>query len=125
MAFTTGIIVNGGVYGNTAASYTLSISNESLVNGATIQMHAFYVNNLLIREPLYQFVFFVPANTIDLRNFSVFGFIGYEVQYQATTPTPNEVVATVFALDINGNLIANQKALQSEMTFLPQLTPIP
>ncbi|AZB42365.1 hypothetical protein CEF21_08710 [Bacillus sp. FJAT-42376] len=119
MNYFTGVITNTRVTGTAASTVVVNTRNLSLVDDATIVVQLRYTLESPIMTPLYVNGYVVPAGTVDIREFSIAGVFAYELQINVISPSEEETVLTVFGLDESGNLVQNQRVLQSEFTVLP------
>ncbi|MBB3110244.1 hypothetical protein FHS18_002311 [Paenibacillus phyllosphaerae] len=125
MPYTTGIVTNTRDFGTAATNVIVSTHNMDQNASATIIVHIFAVpETTLVLTPVYQVSYSVAADSADIRSFNIAGNVAYVVQMSIITPIPNSIFS-VFGLDEFGNLVTNQGILQSELTFIPALTPIP
>ncbi|MBE9916025.1 hypothetical protein G8C92_18585 [Paenibacillus donghaensis] len=121
MPFTTGIITSTRAVGTAATNVVVSTRNVNSVD-ATILVKVFGVPiTTLTLTPFYVISFIVPANTADIREFFIAGNVAYEVQISNLTPTA-EVVFSTYGLDEMGNIVDEQRVLQSELTPIPVLS---
>ncbi|REE94351.1 hypothetical protein A8990_101144 [Paenibacillus taihuensis] len=65
--------------------------------------------------------FALTANDFDVRGFLIGGNVAYEVQLSSSTTA---VLFTVTGTDEFGNLAEDQRFPQTELSFIPQLSPI-
>jgi len=121
MPYTTGLITNTRATGTAASYVAVSVRNTSNAN-ALIIVEIFGVPiNTLALTPLYVTGYYVPAMSSDIREFFIAGNVAYEVQMDSSYPLAN-VVTSVFGLDEFGNLVTNQRVLQSELTEISALS---
>ncbi|MCD1260598.1 hypothetical protein B5M42_017485 [Paenibacillus athensensis] len=125
MPFTTGLITNTRDFGTAATNIVMNTRNLDQFNSATILVQVFGSVNSVTFNPLYQTAYVVGANSNDVREFYISGNVAYEVQIGVTSLQPANVVLSVFGIDAFGNLVANQRVLQSELTTITALSPIP
>lgn len=122
MPFTTGIITNTRAIGTAATNIVVSVRNNS-ASVATIAVEVFGVPiSTLILTPHYVTSYDVPANSADIREFFIAGNVAYEVQLDNLTPM-SEVTISTYGLDEFGNLVTDQRVLQSELTSIAALSP--
>ncbi|UQZ36848.1 hypothetical protein C2I18_26950 [Paenibacillus sp. PK3_47] len=115
MPFTSGIITNTRATG-TAASYIAVSSRNLSAFTATVVVEVFTVPiTTLTLTPIYVTSFFVPPFTADIREFFIAGNVAYEVQIDNTDPL-SVVAFSSYGLDESGNLVTEQRVLQSEFT---------
>lgn len=115
MPYTSGIITNTRVTGTAASNIVVSTRNLS-TTAATIIVEIFSVPlTTLVLTPIYVTSFFVPALTADIREFFIAGNVAYEVQIANTTPAAS-VAFSSYGIDESGNLVTEQRVLQSEFT---------
>jgi hypothetical protein len=124
MPFTTGLITNTRDFGTAASNIVVSTKNEDTINSATIIVQIYNSPTSTTLSPLYASSFVVPPNSINVSEFFIAGNVAYEVQLNVTGAVPSNVVLTVFGLDEFGNLVTNQRVLQSELTIIPILSPL-
>ena len=115
MPFTTGIVTNTRATGTAASNIVVSTRNLT-TTAATIIIEIFSVPiTTLALTPIYVTSFFVPALTADIRQFFIAGNVAYEVQIGSTTPG-SQLTFSSYGLDEFGNLVTEQRVLQSEFT---------
>jgi hypothetical protein len=124
MPFTTGLITNTRDFGTAASNIVISTKNEDTINLATIIVQIYNSPTSTTLSPLYASSFVVPPNSINVSEFFIAGNVAYEVQFNVTSQVPTNVVLTVFGLNEFGNLVTNQRVLQSEFTSIPALSPL-
>ncbi|MFU1793574.1 hypothetical protein ACM1RC_06890 [Paenibacillus azoreducens] len=121
MPFSTGIITSTRAVGTAATNVVVSTRNISS-NDATILVKVFGVPiTTLTLTPFYFISFIVPANSADIREFFIAGNVAYEVQINNLTPAA-EVIFSTFGLDEMGNIVDEQRVLQSELTPISALS---
>jgi hypothetical protein len=121
MPFTTGIITSTRATGTAASNIVVSVRNTSNVN-ANVIVEIFGVPfSTLALTPLYVSSYAVPAKTAVIREFFIAGNVAYEVQVGNLTPLA-EVVFSTYGLDEFGNLVTDQRVLQSELTEITALS---
>jgi len=119
--FTTGLITNTRATGTAATNIVVSSRNLGTAS-ATVVIEVFGVpGTTLTLTPLYVTGFILPANSADIRSFFIAGNISYEVQYSITATLTGVTVST-YGLDEFGNLVTEQRVLQSELTPTSGLT---
>lgn len=121
MPYSTGIITNTRATG-TAASY-IAVSARNLSSAtATVVVEIFTVPmTTLTLTPIYVTSYFVPAFSADIREFFIAGNVAYEVQIDNTDPL-SQVAFSSYGLDESGNLVIEQRVLQSEFTEIPSFS---
>ncbi|MBO2945353.1 hypothetical protein JJQ72_15360 [Paenibacillus sp. F411] len=113
--FTTSLITNTRATG-TAATNLIVNSRNLGSSSASIVVVVFGVpESTLILTPLYVTGFTLPANSANIRQFFIAGNVSYEVQYSITSPF-SQVVMSSYGIDEFGNLVTDQRVLQSELT---------
>jgi hypothetical protein len=125
MPFTTGVITNTKSVGTAASNIVVSTRNADAANTSQILLQIFASVDSTTFYPAYVSNYVVPAKSFDVREFFIAGNVAYEVQLSVISSVPSNVVLSVFGLDGNGNLVINQRVLQSELTSITALTPIP
>ncbi|MDH6374385.1 hypothetical protein M2444_006235 [Paenibacillus sp. PastF-3] len=121
MPYTTGLITNTRATGTAASNVVVSVRNTSNAN-AMIIVEVFGVPySTLALTPLYVTGYYVPAMSSDIREFFIAGNVAYEVQIDTSFPLAN-VVCSVYGLDEFGNLVTDQRVLQSELTQISALS---
>lgn len=121
MPYTTGIITNTRATGTAASYVAVSVRNTSNAN-AMIIVEIFGVPfSTLALTPLYVTGYYVPAKSSDIREFFIGGNVAYEVQINNSYPL-SEVVTSTYGLDEFGNLVTDQRVLQSEFTEISALS---
>jgi hypothetical protein len=123
MALTTGYITNTRSAGTAATNVILNLVNESTVNTASVLVKIFYSQSPDVKIPLYVSVFALPTNSIRRGVFFIQGVLAYEVQYSVSSATPTDVVLSSFGLDEFGNIVQEQRVLQSELTTITAVSP--
>lgn len=115
MPYSSGIITNTRVTG-TAANF-IAVSSRNLSSAtATVVVEIFAVPmSTLTLTPIYVSSFTVPAFSADIREFFIAGNVAYEVQIDNTDPL-SVVAFSSYGLDGSGNLVLEQRVLQSEFT---------
>lgn len=122
MPFTTGIITNTRDFGTAATNIVINTRNLDTVNVSVITVLIYASTTSSSFSPLYLASYAVPPNGFDVRTFFISGNVAYEVQLQAAGLTPNNVNFTVFGIDQFGNLVTNQRVLQTELSSIPALS---
>lgn len=119
--FTTGLITNTRAIGTAATNVVVSARNLSNTS-ATIIVEVFGVpGSTLALTPLYVTGYILPAFSSDIRSFFIAGNVSYEVQY-GVTATLTQVAMSTYGIDEFGNLVTEQRVLQSELTPTAGLT---
>lgn len=119
--FTTGLITNTRATGTAATNIVVSARNLSNAS-ATIVVEVYGVPiSTLVLTPLYVTGFILPAFSSDIRSFFIAGNVAYEVQY-GVTATLTQVAMSTYGIDEFGNLVTEQRVLQSELTPTNGLT---
>lgn len=122
MPFTTGLITSTRATGTAATNIAVSVRNID-AGAATIIVKVFGVPfSTMVLTPLYVTSYVVPANSSDIREFFIAGNLAYEVQFNNISPLTS-VTFSCYGLDEFGNLVTEQRALQSEMTPIAALSP--
>ncbi|TYP74497.1 hypothetical protein [Paenibacillus methanolicus] len=122
-AISSGPILNSGT--NPSTTLTVLISNEDLAATAIIELEAFLVPLSAAgvpRIPTAHQLFSLAPLAVSTREVGIAGFPAYEVQFNVTGAN---VVIDVFAHDAGGNLNAAQRVLQSEVSPISAITPVP
>lgn len=121
MPYTTGIITNTRAVGTAATNVAVSVRNLSAATANIIvEIFAVPITTLSL-VPVYVSGYAVAAGTVDIREFTIAGNVAYEVQLSNTSILAN-VTFSSFGLDEFGNLVTEQRALQSELTFIEALS---
>jgi hypothetical protein len=123
MALTTGYITNTRSSGTAATNVVLNLVNENQFNAALVVVKIFYSQSTDVKTPLYVNSFTLPVNSIRRGVFFIQGVLAYEVQYSVTSVTPTDVVLSSYGLDEFGNIVQEQRILQSELTTISALSP--
>lgn len=119
--FTTGLITNTRATGTAASNIVVSARNLSNAS-ATIVVEVFGVpGSAPALTPLYVTGYILPALSSDIRTFFIAGNISYEVQYSVSA-TLTQVAMSTYGIDEFGNLVTEQRVLQSELTPTAGLT---
>ncbi len=118
MPYSSGIITNTRVTG-TAASYIVVSTRNLSSAAATILVEIFAVPvTTFTLTPIYVSSYNVPALSSDIREFYIAGNVAYEVQID-NTDSLSVVAFSSYGLDESGNLVIEQRVLQSEFTEIP------
>lgn len=121
MPFTTGLITNTREVGTAASNVVVSVRNLDAAS-ATIIVEIFGVPfSTLVLTPLYVTGYVVPALSSDIREFFIAGNVAYEVQISNLSILA-EVACSTYGIDEFGNLITEQRVLQSELTSIAALS---
>ncbi|MVO98388.1 hypothetical protein [Paenibacillus lutrae] len=124
MPYSTGTITNTRAVGTASSNVVMNVRNLDTVNPVTITVEIFASVNSTTFYTAYLTTYVVPANAYDVREFFIAGNVAYEVQINpVSTVTPN-VLLSVFGIDGSGNLVTDQRILQSELSFINSLSPI-
>ncbi len=123
MALTTGYITNTRSSGTAASNVVINLVNENTLSTASVLVKIFYSQSPDVKIPLYVSSFALPANSIRRGVFFVQGVLAYEVQYSVASATPGDVVLSSYGLDEFGNIVQEQRVLQSELTTISALSP--
>ncbi|MFC5653483.1 hypothetical protein ACFPYJ_31070 [Paenibacillus solisilvae] len=123
MALTTGYITNTRNTGTAATNVVLNLVNENQSNAATVLVKIFYSQSPDVKIPLYVNAFTLPVNSIRRAVFFVQGVLAYEVQYNVSSATPNDVILSSYGLDEFGNIVQEQRVLHSELNTISALSP--
>ncbi|SFA77827.1 hypothetical protein SAMN05216312_101427 [Cohnella sp. OV330] len=119
--FTTGMITNTRATGTAATNIVVSARNLGTTS-ATVVIEVFGVpSSSLVLTPLYVTGYILAANSADIRSFFIAGNVSYEVQFSVTA-TLTQVAMSTYGLDEFGNLVTEQRVLQSELTPTNGLT---
>ncbi|MFC4778966.1 hypothetical protein ACFO9Q_19405 [Paenibacillus sp. GCM10023252] len=119
--YTTGVITNTRAIGTAATNIVLSTHNLG-GGSATVLVEVFGVPiTTLTLTPLYITGFIIPPNSVDIRSFFIAGNVAYEVQISETSIF-SEIVNSTYGIDEFGNLVTEQRVLQSEMTPIAALS---
>lgn len=121
MAFTTGLITNTRATGTAASNVVVSVRNTSNASAMMIVEVFGVPYSTLALTPLYVTGYYVPAMSSDVREFFIAGNVAYEVQVSSPYPLAN-VVCSTYGLDEFGNLVTDQRVLQSELTEITALS---
>lgn len=122
MPFTTGMITSTRATDTAATNIVVSVRNVDATN-ATILVQVFGVPwSTLTLTPHYVTSYVVPANSSDIREFYIAGNVAYEVQINNLSPA--EVVFSTYGIDEFGNIVTEQRVLQSELTSIAALSPV-
>ncbi|AIQ37385.1 MULTISPECIES: hypothetical protein [Paenibacillus] len=121
MPFTTGLITNTRATGTAASNVAVSVRNTSNANAMVIVEIFGVPYSTLALTPLYVTGYYVPAMSSDIREFFIAGNVAYEVQISTSFPLAN-VVCSTYGLDEFGNLVTDQRVLQSELTEISALS---
>ncbi|SEO93180.1 hypothetical protein [Paenibacillus sp. OV219] len=124
MPFTTGVVTNTRDFGTAAAYIVVNIRNLDITNAATIEVQIFASVDSSLFYTLDLVAYVVPANSYNVREFFIEGNVAYEVQILATGTllTPN-VVMSVYGINEFGNMVTEQRFAQTELSFIPSLSP--
>ncbi|MCZ8513585.1 hypothetical protein O9H85_14305 [Paenibacillus filicis] len=125
MPFSTGVITNTKAVGTAASNIVVSTRNADASNTSQIVVQIFASVASTVFYPAYVSNFVVAAKSFDVREFFIAGNVAYEVQINVISVSPSNVMVTVTGIDGSGNLVTNQQVLQSELTTITALTPIP
>ncbi|MEC0230177.1 MULTISPECIES: hypothetical protein [Paenibacillus] len=121
MPFTTGVITNTNVTGTAASNIVVNTRNIDLSNTAIITVQIFASVNSTVFHTDYATSYIVLPNAYDVREFFIAGNVAYEVQINVLNTT--SAIMSVFGLDGFGNLVNDQRILQSDMSFITSLSP--
>ncbi|WP_308636219.1 hypothetical protein [Paenibacillus silvisoli] len=124
MAYSTGIVTNTRAFGTAATNIVVSTRNLDAEETLMVTLHIFASVDSNIWYTAYYSMFEVEANSHDVREFFIAGNVAYEVQVDAVTNAPQNVLFTVTGLDEFGNLVENERYAQSELSFITQLSPV-
>lgn len=121
MPFTTGLITNTRATGTAASN--IVVSSRNLGNSsATVVLQIYGVpGTTLVLTPIYVTGYVVPANSADIREFFIAGNVAYEVQINIVSVLTNVSMST-YGLDEFGNIVTEQRVLQSELTPISALS---
>ncbi|WP_379128480.1 hypothetical protein [Paenibacillus sp. sgz500958] len=126
---TTGSILNGSETGVRAQFVRLLIINENLTNAASFDLRVFSIADNSVntpKTPLAHQVFAVAANSATNITVPISAFPIYEVQLGITTATAAiDVTVTTVGVDVIGKIVDSQQYLNTELTQIPALTPVP
>ncbi|WP_136608013.1 hypothetical protein [Paenibacillus dokdonensis] len=123
MPFTTGMITSTRATGTAATNIVVSVRNVDAID-ATILVQVFGVPySTLTLTPHYVTSYIVPASSSDIREFYIAGNVAYEVQIDNLSPSA-EVVFSTYGIDEFGNIVTEQRVLQSELTSIAALSPV-
>jgi hypothetical protein len=125
MAFTTGIITNTRDFGTAATNIVVSIHNTDPVNSSVVTVQVIASVTSTTFYIAYVTGIVVPALGFAVREFFIAGNVAYEVQMDVNAPTPSNVVVSSYGIDQFGNLVTDQRVLQSELTPIPALSVVP
>ncbi|WNS41778.1 hypothetical protein [Paenibacillus sp. MMS20-IR301] len=115
MPYTTGLITNTRATGTAASNIAVSVRNLGTL-AATIIVEIFAVPiTTLTLVPVYVSGYTVAGGAADIREFFIAGNVSYEVQI-SNTDGMSKVAFSSFGLDEFGNLVTEQRVLQSEFT---------
>jgi len=121
MPVTTGMITSTRATDTAATNIVVSVRNVD-ANDATILVQVFGVPwSTLTLTPHYVTSYVVPANSSDIREFYIAGNVAYEVQLNNLSPLA-EVAFSTYGIDEFGNIVTEQRVLQSELTFIAALS---
>ncbi|MEC0370913.1 hypothetical protein [Paenibacillus chibensis] len=123
MPFTTGIITSTRAEGTAATNVVVSVRNVD-TSDATVVVQIFGVpwSNLVL-TPHYVTSYVIPANSSDIREFYIAGNVAYEVQINNLSPSV-EVAFSTYGIDEFGNIVEEQRVLNSELTPIAALSPV-
>jgi YVTN family beta-propeller protein len=118
VVYSTGVIRNSG-----AESVSLYVVNESYQNDAVIEVIAFIIPNTVgMKTPIQHNLYLVPTNTVDKKEINISGLLAYEIQISVSSLTIHSIVLSLYGLVTNGNVVPEQKELQSCLTIIPELS---
>ncbi|AWV35366.1 hypothetical protein MHH60_18385 [Paenibacillus sp. FSL H7-0716] len=121
MPYTTGLITNTRATGTAASNVVVSVRNTSNASAMMIVEVFGVPYSMPALTPIYVTGYYVPAKSSDIREFFIGGNLAYEVQISSPFPLA-EVVTSVYGLDEFGNLVTDQRVLQSELTQITALS---
>jgi hypothetical protein len=126
---TTGPVLNGSETGVRASIVRVLISNDDTIP-ATFEIEVFSIPdnaNNTTKIPIAHQLFSIAALTSKNVNIPISGVPIYEVQVQATSTNPVQVdtITTIVGVDAAGKIVDNLQVLNSEITGILALTPIP
>ncbi|GAB6992053.1 hypothetical protein [Paenibacillus pini] len=120
MPYSTGMITNTRATGTAAANVVVSTRNTSS-SSAVILVAVFGVpSSTLIPLDLTSYV--VPPYGVDIREFFIEGNIAYEVQLSELSILA-QVLFSTYGIDEYGNIVTEQRVLNSELTEIQAISP--
>lgn len=123
-ALSTGPILNTGA--TAAVSIVVELSNDNTTQAASVELELFAITVSATgstKTPVAHQLFSVPPNSVVTRSFSIQGLIAYEVQFNTSGTALGDLIIDTFALAANGDLVAAERVLQSEITAISAITP--
>jgi hypothetical protein len=75
---------------------------------------------LLLLSSIFEF----RALGFNVSQFFIAGNVAFEVQYAVTATVPSNVILSTYGIGEFGNLVTEQRVLQSELTTIPAVSPI-
>ncbi|WP_317955182.1 hypothetical protein [Paenibacillus chitinolyticus] len=102
----------------------INVRNLDTANPVTVTVHVLASVNSTTFYTAYLVTYVVPANSYNVREFFIAGNVTYEVQINTTSVAIPNVLLSVFGIDGSGNLVTDQRILQSELSFISSLSPI-
>ncbi|SEG72045.1 hypothetical protein [Paenibacillus sp. UNC499MF] len=124
MPFSTGIITNTRDAGTASSNIVMNVRNLDLTNPVTVTVQIFASVNSTTFYTAYLITYVVPANSYNVREFFIAGNVAYEVQINTASVAAPNALLSVFGIDGFGNLVTDQRILQSELSFISSLSPV-
>ncbi|GKS12736.1 hypothetical protein YDYSY3_37360 [Paenibacillus chitinolyticus] len=124
MPFSTSTITNTRDVGTASSNIVINVRNLDTANPVTVTVHVLASVNSTTFYTAYLVTYVVPANSYNVREFFIAGNVTYEVQINTTSVAIPNVLLSVFGIDGSGNLVTDQRILQSELSFISSLSPI-
>ncbi|SFS66967.1 SBBP repeat-containing protein [Paenibacillus sp. BC26] len=121
-AFSTGLLHNVTSASRAATAVMILISNDSLINSASIQITAFFLSGTRRMAFASELISLPPERTVT-RRYNVEPYQSFEIQYELAGPGSGDMVVNVFPVDEHGNLHSDLRVLRTEATPLLMLTP--
>ncbi|MFS0838806.1 hypothetical protein [Paenibacillus sp. 1P03SA] len=124
MPFSTGVITNTRDAGTASSNIVMNVRNLDVTNPVTVTVQIFASVNSTTFYTAYLISYVVPANSYNVREFFIAGNVAYEVQINTASVTTPNALLSVFGIDGFGNLVTDQRILQSELSFISSLSPV-
>ncbi|MFE4571134.1 hypothetical protein [Paenibacillus chitinolyticus] len=124
MPFSTGVITNTRDFGTASSNIVMNVRNLDTTNPVTVTVQIFASVNSTTFYTAYLISYVVPANSYNVREFFIAGNISYEVQINTTSVVTPNALLSLFGIDGFGNLVTDQRILQSELSFISSLSPV-
>lgn len=124
MPFSTGTVTNTRDFGTAATNIVLNVRNLDIALPVSVIVKIFASVDSDNFYTAYVSSFNVSPNAYDVRTFFIAGNVAYEVQIDLSSNATNALLS-VYGIDEFGNLVADQRFAQNEMSTIPFISPNP